>query len=102
MNETCLEEGVSSTPEVAAEFVQTYKFLSGETIAKNCVTMIDDVNGTAGRQVSQTEADLLVMLDFFIDQGSYTEENRTYILENGCVDSSIAELAIEDLGWNEA
>ena len=102
MNDTCLEEGVSSTPEMAAEFVQTYKFLSGETIAKNCVTMIDDGKGSAGRQISQTEADLLVMLDFFIGQGSYTEENRTYILENGCVDSSIAELVIEDLGWNEA
>ena len=102
MNDTCLEEGVSSTPEMAAEFVQTYKFLSGDTIAKNCVTMIDDGKGSAGRQISQTEADLLVMLDFFIGQGSYTEENRTYILENGCVDSSIAELVIEDLGWNEA
>lgn len=100
MNDTCLEEGVSSTPEMAAEFVKTYKFLSGETIAENCVTLVDDAKGTAGRQVSQTEADLLVMLDFFIDQGSYTEENRTYILENGCVDSSIAELAIEDLGWD--
>ena len=100
MNDTCLEEGVSSTSEMAAEFVKTYKFLSGETIAENCITLVDDEKGTAGRQVSQTEADLLVMLDFFIDQGSYTEENRTYILENGCVDPSIAELAIEDLGWN--
>ena len=100
MDETCQEEGVSSTPEMAAEYVKTYKFLSGKTIAENCITLVDDAGGTAGRQVSQTEADLLVMLDFFIDQGSYTEENRTFILENGCVDSTIAELVIEDLGWN--
>ena len=96
MYQTCEEEGVSCTEDTAKRFIETYCYLPSETIIKNSLTMIDDVKGEAGRQVSQTEADLLVMLDFFIEQGSYTQENRIYILDNGCVDSSVAEAVAKD------
>lgn len=100
MYETCVEEGVSCTEDTAERLIETYAYLPSETVISNACNEIEDGKGTAGRMISQTEADLLVMLDFFIEQGSYTEENRSYILDNGCVDSSIAEAAAADFGLN--
>ncbi len=96
--ETCVEEGVSATKDTAAALTKTYAFQSSKTIINNMLTEIDDVQGLAGRKVSQTEADLLVMLDFFIGQGKYDSEKRTFILNNDCFDSSVAKAAAADFG----
>lgn len=96
--ETCVEEGVSVTKETAADLTKTYKFLDAETIIKNAITETDDVKGLANRKVLRTEADLLVMLDFFIGQNRYEPEKRDFFLNNGCVDPSVAKAAASDLG----
>ena len=96
--ETCIEEGVSATEDTTAALTKTYAFQSSETIIKNMLSEIDDVQGLAGRKVSQTEADLLVMLDFFIGQGKYEQDKRTFLLNNGCFDSSVAKAAAADFG----
>ena len=58
--------------------------------------MVDDANGSG--QVSVMASDLLGMMDFFIELGTYTKENRAHILDNNLIDSSVAQAVAADLG----
>ena len=51
----------------------------------------------ADRPVLAAENDLLETMDFFISIGSYTEEDRTAILDKELVNSSVAERCAETL-----
>lgn len=94
--ETCNEEGVTCTEDSSARFIETYAFIPGDEIIKNALTMVDDANGSG--QVSVMASDLLGMMDFFIELGTYTKENRAHILDNNLIDSSVAQAVAADLG----
>ena len=57
----------------------------------------EDRLGQADRPLLAAEKDLLETMDFFISIGSYTEEDRSAIIEKGLVDSSVAERCAETL-----
>ena len=57
----------------------------------------EDRLSLADRPVLAAENDLLETMDFFISIGSYTEEDRTAILDKELVNSSVAERCAETL-----
>lgn len=49
------------------------------------------------RAITKAESDLLVTLDFFVETGKYTEEDRDFILDNKMMDDSIAMEVYEEM-----
>ncbi|MCL2000721.1 MAG: ABC transporter substrate-binding protein [Planctomycetes bacterium] len=89
--ESCQIEGVATTADITRRLTDTFGFFSAELINRLMTTYVDDPRGLAGRKLSQGEADLLEMLDFFIVQGIYTEENRKFIIDNHKISSQLAK-----------
>lgn len=50
----------------------------------------DDAGKYTKRDLLQAEKDILVLIDFFISQGNYSEEDRTKFLDDGLIDPTIA------------
>ena len=89
--ESCEIEGVPATADIISRLTDTFGFFPAEQIIRLMTTYVDDPKGLAGRKLTQGEADLLEMVDFFIDQGVYTPANRKFIIDNNKIDSILAK-----------
>lgn len=88
--ESCEDEGVSVTEDIVTRLIDEFQCPTLEEAIEGMTTMEDDRNGEGG-QVSQSGNQFLETMDFFISLGNYTEEDRETILDNGLINSSIAE-----------
>lgn len=97
--EHCDEEGFLCTEDVAQRTMEWYRGPTTEKwISLYTETSADDAGIYTSRDLLQAEKDILVGLDFFINEGKYTPENRTSYLDDGLIDPIIAQRAAEMLG----
>jgi len=91
--ESCEDEGVLADENICRRELDIFACPSPIEAVKLFTTEENDVMNKAERKVLIAENNLFEILDFFISTGSYTEEDRNYILDNNLVDPSIAKSA---------
>ena len=91
------DEGVVSNESVCQRALDIYACPTPAEAVSLMTTEEEDRLGQADRPLLAAENDLLETMDFFISIGSYTEEDRSAIIEKGLVDSSVAERCAETL-----
>ena len=91
------DEGVVSNESVCQRALDIYAGPTPAEAVSLMTTEEEDRLGQADRPLLAAENDLLETMDFFISIGSYTEEDRSAIIEKGLVDSSVAERCAETL-----
>jgi ABC-type nitrate/sulfonate/bicarbonate transport system substrate-binding protein len=95
--ESCQEEGVASSEEIAKKSLALYRAPSPkDAIAVMTETEPDYTGKYTTRQLLKSENGLLQTLDFFIGQDKYKDADRLRLLDGKLVDSSIAEAAKAD------
>ena len=94
--EACEVEGIPCTESSAQYTAEVYEGLGIEKGIERMTTYVDDPQGTAGRQITGAEYDVLDTMDFLISLGSYTEADRTQVLENNRITSVVAETVMEN------
>ena len=95
--ESCEDEGVVSNESICQRALEIYACPTPAEAVSLMTTEEEDRLGQADRPLLAAENDLLETMDFFISIGSYTEEDRSAIIEKGLVDSSVAERCAETL-----
>ena len=84
-----LDNGIDTDEEQAMRFVkdrplptleQQIEYFSGEYGSRKMDTVMEGV------------------IDFFVDQGSYTEEDKQTLIDNGFIDSEFIEALAEERG----
>lgn len=88
----CTDQGIKCDKSVAERVMKTYappKTLK-DSINLFVKTGKDSASKYTKRDLLQAENDVLVGLDFFISQGTYTAAQRDKILDNHLVDPTIA------------
>ena len=95
--ESCEDEGVVSNESICQRALDIYACPSPVEAVSLMTTEEDDRRGLADRSLLAAENDLLETMDFFISIGSYTDEDRSNIIEKGLVDASVAERCSETL-----
>lgn len=89
--ESCEDEGVVSNESICQRALDIFACPSPSEAVSVMTTEEEDRLSLADRPVLAAENDLLETMDFFISIGSYTEEDRTAILDKELVNSSVAE-----------
>ena len=92
--ESCEDEGVVSNESICQRALDIFACPSPSEAVSVMTTEEEDRLSLA---VLAAENDLLETMDFFISIGSYTEEDRTAILDKELVNSSVAERCAETL-----
>lgn len=90
--EDCQDQGIKCDKSVAERVMKTYappKTLK-DSIDLFVKTGKDNAGKYTQRDLLQAENDVMVGLDFFISQGTYTQAQRDKILDNHLVDPTIA------------
>ncbi len=95
--ESCEDEGVVSNESICQRALDIFACPSPSEAVSVMTTEEEDRLSLADRPVLAAENDLLETMDFFISIGSYTEEDRTAILDKELVNSSVAERCAETL-----
>ena len=95
--ESCEDEGVVSNESICQRALDIFAWPSPSEAVSVMTTEEEDRLSLADRPVLAAENDLLETMDFFISIGSYTEEDRTAILDKELVNSSVAERCAETL-----
>jgi len=100
--ESCENEGVISSRSLCERALKWFRCpYIKDAIALMTETEPDRLGKYTSRNLLRAENDLLETLDFFIEQGIYTEDQRNFILDNHMVDPSIAtesEQMLKSLG----
>ena len=95
--DSCETEGVVSDESICRRALGYFRCPSvKEAIGVMTETEADKKGLYAGRELLRAENNLLETLDFFIEQGKYTADDRLKVLDNRLVDSSIAAEALAD------
>ncbi len=95
--DSCETEGVVSDESICRRALEYFRCPSmKEAIAVMTETEADKKGLYTGRELLRAENNLLETLDFFIEQGKYTADDRLKVLDNHLVDSSIASEALAD------
>lgn len=96
--EMCENEGIACDEHIAEVAMDYYACPS---VSEEYELMTKASADAAGlyteRDLLQAEQDLLVTMDFLINIGKYSPEDRENILDNKMVDSSIAEECIQEM-----
>ncbi len=95
--ESCEDEGVVSNESICQRALDIFACPSPSEAVSVMTTEEEDRLSLADRPLLAAENDLLETMDFFISIGSYTEEDRTAILDKELVNSSVAERCAETL-----
>jgi len=92
--DSCVEEGIKVDASVAKRIMQYFKGPTFDEAVQLMTKTAPDSKGLyKSRELLQSEIDLLVTMDFFIQQGKYKPEDRVKLLETRLVDPSIAKAA---------
>ena len=95
--ESCEDEGVVSNESICQRALDIFACPSPSEAVSVMTTEEEERLSLADRPLLAAENDLLETMDFFISIGSYTEEDRTAILDKELVNSSVAERCAETL-----
>ena len=97
--EHCDEEGFLCNEDIAYRTMEWYRGPSvDEWIKLYTETSPDDAGLYTKRDLLQAEKDILIGVDFFINEGKYTNEDRERYLDDNRIDPSVAVAAKELLG----
>ncbi len=95
--EDCENEGLLVNESIAERVMDWYR---GPTMAEYIDLYTnksaDDAGKYTKRDLLQAEKDILVLIDFFITQGNYSDEDREKFLDDGLIDPTIA-LGVKDM-----
>ncbi len=86
----CEEEGIACDESLAERIMEVYKCPGYEENYNLLTEKTTDYAGKYSEEITKAENDFLYLLDYFISENKYTEEDRTKLLDGGYVDSSIA------------
>ena len=84
-----LENGIDTTEDLALRFVEDRPLT---TIEKN----VEYFKGEYGERFMDQVMENVI--DFFVSQGSYTEEDKQYLIDNGFIDSEFIAAIAEEKG----
>lgn len=92
--DSCDDEGIKVDDSIAKGIMDYFK---GPSFDKSVELMTKTAPDSKGlykdRNLLQSEIDLLVTMDFFVQQGKYKPEDRVKLLSTGLIDPSIAKEA---------
>lgn len=94
--ESCEDEGVVADESICERALSIFECPTPAEAVRLMTDSVADRNGTGG-EVSPATNDLFETLDFFIGVGSYTEADRTSILEKNLVSGAVAANCAEIL-----
>lgn len=94
--QNCEDEGISSSESVAERIMEVVQIPTLDENAAMFLDEVDDYSGTyTKRKLSTAENNFLYLLDFFIGEEKYTQQDREKILDDKMVDPEIAMEAQE-------
>lgn len=97
--ENCEEEGVAVDESVGRRIMEYFLCPAFDESAGLMTDTAPDAQGLyTDRELLQAEIDLLVTMDFFVEQGRYQPADRERVLRENLVDPSIAKEAKELYG----
>ena len=94
--ETCEIEGIACDEETAAYICERRNSPTLGDVYEQFTTEVD-YDKYKTRAVTKAESDLLVTLDFFINTGKYSDDDRDTILDDKMMDDSIMMEVYEDM-----
>lgn len=80
--DACETEGITCSEESAQITAEAYMGLGYDQAMERMTSRVEDPKGLAGREISGIEFDILDTMDFQINCGSYTDDQRQTVLDN--------------------
>lgn len=94
--ESADDEGIAVDEKISKTIIDYFRAPNfDESVELMTKTEKDPKGLYTDRELLQAEIDLLVTMDFFIEQGKFTPEDRVKLLGEGLIDPSIAQEAKE-------